>query len=165
VKGHSTQAGRFGFRGYVASRAVRGMSFPQQVQNLVVRDYAQRTGLHYLLSSTEYAMPSCFLMLSAVMQELPKLEGVIFFSIFMLPQRKARRLEIYERILSEKVQLHAALENLSLRSRADIEPLEDMLDIELTLPSLPLAGRYEKDETSVQKRAADPFWSALLEAL
>jgi len=156
---------RFGYRGYVASRPVRGTSFPQQVQNLVVRDYAQRNGLHYLLSSTEYAMPSCFLMLGAVLAELPKLRGVIFFSIFMLPQSKVRRLEIYDRILGSGGELHAALENLTLRAREDIVAMEDLMDVELTLPSLPMAGRYEKDDESMQQRAADPFWSTLTEAL
>ncbi len=55
---------RYGYRGYVASRPVRGNSFPQQVQNLVVRDYASRKELKYLLSATEYAMSSGFLMLN-----------------------------------------------------------------------------------------------------
>jgi sporadic carbohydrate cluster protein (TIGR04323 family) len=156
---------RSGYRGYVASRPVRGSSFPQQVQNLVVRDYAARNGLTYLLSATEYAMPSCFLMLDAVLDQLPRLEGVIFFSIFMLPRRKARRLAIYDRVLAHGCELHAALENLALRSRDDVAGLEDLLDAAFTLPLLPLGGRYEKDETSMDERARDPFWTSLEAAL
>jgi sporadic carbohydrate cluster protein (TIGR04323 family) len=52
----SVNSNRHGHRGYIASRPVRGQDWPQHVQNLVVRDYAQRNGLHYLLSATEYAM-------------------------------------------------------------------------------------------------------------
>jgi sporadic carbohydrate cluster protein (TIGR04323 family) len=149
----------------VASRPVRGTSFPQQLQNLAVRDYASRHGLRYLLSATEYAMPSCFLMLDAVLDELPKLEGLIFFSIFMLPQRKARRLEIYDRVLAEGCKLHAALESLSLGAREDVAALEDLLDAAFTLPYLPLGGRYEKDETSMEERGRDAFWTSLEAAL
>lgn len=155
-------ADRFGYRGYVASRPVRGISFPQQVQNLVVRDYASRWKLHYLLSATEYAMPSCYLMLNAVLDELPTLKGVILFSAFMLPKRKAKRLSIYEKILGAGCELHAALENLKVQSRTDVDELEDVLEVALTLPSLPLEGRYEKGDDSADRRSRDPFWSALI---
>jgi sporadic carbohydrate cluster protein (TIGR04323 family) len=150
-----------GYRGYVASRAVRGTNFPQQIQNLVLRDYASRNGLQYLLSYTEYAMPSCYMMLNAVLEELPKLRGIIMFSAFMLPRRRARRLAIFDRVLSAGCELHAALENIALRSPDDVGNLEDLLEVAFTLPQLPLAGRYEKDETSAQERDRDPFWSAL----
>jgi sporadic carbohydrate cluster protein (TIGR04323 family) len=156
---------RAGYRGYVASRPVRGTSFPQQVQNLVVRDYATRHGLLYVLSATEYAMPSCYLMMNAVLEELPNLRGLLFFSIFMLPQRKERRLEVFDRVLAAGCELHAALEGVVLRTREDIAGLEDLLDVAFTLPRLPVAGRYEKDESSAHERARDTFWSALASAL
>lgn len=152
---------RSGYRGYVASRPVRGTSFPQQIQNLVLRDYAARHELTYLLSATEYGMPSCYLMLNAILDELPKLQGIIMFSAFMLPERKSRRLEIFERILAANCELHAALENVALRGRDDIADLEDLLEVAFTLPRLPVAGRYEKDEASSLERKRDPFWSAL----
>src|SRR5271156_6802343 len=68
---------RFGYRGYIASRPVRGLAQPQHVQNLVVRDYASRTKLPYLLSATEYAMPGCYMVLESVLAELAHVEGVI----------------------------------------------------------------------------------------
>jgi sporadic carbohydrate cluster protein (TIGR04323 family) len=150
-----------GYRGYVASRSVRGTNFPQQVQNLVLRDYAARNKLHYLLSSTEYAMPSCYLMLNAVLDEIEDLEGIIFFSAFMLPQRKSRRQEVFARILNAGRELHAAMENIVVRKQEDIANLEDLLDVDLTLSRLPLGGRYEKDEASMEQRGRDPFWSTL----
>jgi sporadic carbohydrate cluster protein (TIGR04323 family) len=156
---------KFGYRGYVASRAVRETNFPQQIQNLVVRDYATRRGLRYLLSATEYAMPSCYLMLNAVLDELANIEGIIMFSVFMLPRRKARRMEVFDRILAAGCELHAALENVALRTRADITDIEDLVEVAFTLPLLPLNGRYEKDETSSQERSEDPFWSTLVAAL
>ena len=58
-----------GYRGYIASRPVRGTSTPQHVQNLVIRDYAARSGLDFKLSATEYAMDGCYLMLEAVLDE------------------------------------------------------------------------------------------------
>lgn len=117
---------RFGYRGYIASRPVRGLLQPQQVQNLVVRDYARRNGLAYKLSATEYAMPGCYMVLESVLGELPALEGVILYSLFMLPEKAARRREVYRRVMEAGCSLHGALENMAIGSDDDIERMEDI---------------------------------------
>ncbi len=116
-----------GFRGYIASRPIRNDRMPQQVQNLVIRDYAVRNGLAFKLSATEYAMPGCFMMLNAVMEEPPSLDGIILFSMFMLPPDRGARGRIYAQILDQGRELHAALENVAIRSRAEIARFEDIL--------------------------------------
>ena len=153
---------KFGYRGYIGSRPVRGLSFPHRVQNLVVRDYAARYQLAYKLSATEYAMPGCYMMLADVMAELPSLEGTILFSLFMLPQRQERRQEIYRQILEAKCELHAALEEMVLRNESDIENFEEMIQVVFTLPRAPLGARYEKTET---RGMPESFWQALQEAI
>lgn len=154
-------AERRGFRGYIASRPVRGTTTPQRVQNLVIRDYCARRGLAYLVSSAEYAMPDCFMMLENVLAELPKIEGIAAFSAFMLPADSSRRREIYSRILEAGATFHAALENLALRTKEDIEPLEDLLSSAFLLELVPFAGRYEKTERSLAE-GDDRFTRALL---
>jgi sporadic carbohydrate cluster protein (TIGR04323 family) len=121
---------RVGYRGYIASRAIRGETTPQHVQNLVIRDYAGRHKLQLKLSATEYGMPMCYMMLDSVMEELPTLKGVIVFSMFMLPQRSERRLALYQKILSADCTLHAALEGLVLRSERDILLFEDIFQVQ-----------------------------------
>ena len=116
-----------GFRGYIASRPVRGERMPQQIQNLVIRDYAVRSGLAFKLSATEYAIPGCFMMLNAVMEELSTLDGVILFSMFMLPGDHAARYTVYDQVLRHGRELHAAHESLSIRSPKDIARFEDIL--------------------------------------
>jgi sporadic carbohydrate cluster protein (TIGR04323 family) len=151
---------RHGYRGYIASRAVRGTATPQRVQNLVVRDYCARRGLDYLMSSAEYAMPGCFMMLENVLSELEKIEGIVAFSAFMLPSDAKRRMETYERILSSGATLHAALENLTLTSRDAIARFEDLLSAAFLLERVPFGGRYEKGERSLSE-SDDPFVRAL----
>jgi sporadic carbohydrate cluster protein (TIGR04323 family) len=114
------------------------------LQNLVVRDYAARRGLKFLLSATEHCMPGSYMMLEDVLAELPKLDGIIAFSLFQLPQRKARRLEVYRRVLAAGASFHAAFEDLVLRGEGDIARLEAMLDVNATLPFTPFGGRDEK---------------------
>ncbi len=119
-------ANREGFRGYIASRRVRGEAMPQHVQNLVIRDYAARREMQFLLSATEYAMPGCYMILEALLDEIDRLEGVICFSLFMLPPDAPARGRIYERVLGGGASLHGALENMAIESEADARALEDI---------------------------------------
>lgn len=117
---------RHGWRGYIASRPIQGNRVPQHIQNLVIRDHAQRNGLAFKLSATEYAMPHCYMMLDQVLEELPELEGIIFYSMFMLPQSPERRRAVYHRVLVQGAALHAAAEDFVLRSESDIARWEDI---------------------------------------
>ena len=121
------QTNRKGHRGYVFSRSVDDHRVPQHIQNLVIRDYAARRKLHYLLSATEYAMPGCYLILEQVLDELATLEGVILYSMFMLPAAAGERNRIYRRLLDAGSGLHSAVEGFVLTHETDIERWENVL--------------------------------------
>ena len=143
-----------GYRGYIVSRPVRGSHFPQRVQNLVVRDYAQRRTLPYRLSVTEYAMPGCTMMFESLLDELPELDGIVLFSLFVLPVQREKRLRAYERVLAAGKTLHAGLENLALTSREQIGAWEDIVMVDAVLGATPFGGRYEKTATPLGADAA-----------
>ena len=121
------QTNQKGFRGYVFSRSIDSHRVPQHIQNLVIRDYATRRKLHYLLSATEYAMPDCYLILEQVVEDLAALDGIILYSMFMLPSDRQQRQLIYRRLLASGCSLHAAVEGFVLASEADIERWENVL--------------------------------------
>ena len=73
-----------GVRGYIFSRPFLGERVPQHVQNLVIRDYCNKQGLQYLLSATEYAIANSHLILQQVLDELPRLKGIVFYSLFLI---------------------------------------------------------------------------------
>jgi sporadic carbohydrate cluster protein (TIGR04323 family) len=129
---------RHGHRGYIASRPVRGQEWPQHVQNLVVRDYAQRNGLHYLLSATEYAMDGNYMNLETVLGELDRIEGVICFSLFMLPKRAEKRHALYDRVLDAGADLHGARENMAIRTADDVARREDIFLVDQHAARAPL---------------------------
>ena len=149
-----------GFRGYIASRPVRGVQFPQRVQNLIVRTHATRHGLTYKLSLAEYAMPECFMVLQTLLTELPKLDGVLLFSMFMLPQRRCERESIYARVLASKAELHASLEDVAIRTGADVALFEDTIQVAQALRRAPLQGRFAKSGRPYD--ASDRFAATLL---
>ena len=120
-------------RGYVASRPFFGNRVPQHVQNIVIRDYCARRGFTYLLSATEYAMPACYMMLEDALNELPGIDGIAMYSIFMLPRRPERRREIYRRILAAGASLHGAVETIALECAAHVQTIEDIWMVQETV--------------------------------
>jgi len=132
-----SEPARAGYRGYIGSRPVLGNRAPQAVQNLVVRDYCQRSGLQYLLSSVEYAMPRCYMMLNEVLAELPRLQGIVCYTLFMLPEAADRRREVYRRVLAAKATLHTAIEGQVLRTAEDIGRIEDIWLVQQALARAP----------------------------
>jgi sporadic carbohydrate cluster protein (TIGR04323 family) len=75
-------------------------------------------------------MPGSYMILEDLLDELPKLEGIICYSIFMLPPDEARRRAIYDRVLDAGCDLHAAVEEISLASKDDIRAVEDILMVQ-----------------------------------
>ncbi len=120
---------RKGHRGYIGSRPYHSGDYPQHVQNIIIRNYCQKNQLTYLLSATEYAMPGCYMMLEEVLRSLHTLEGIVLFSIFMLPKSAQKRRAIYDEILKSGATLHAALEDLSIQNEADVQLVEDMMSL------------------------------------
>ncbi len=115
-----------GWRGYIFSRTIGGQMIPQRVQNLVLRVYAEKNDLFYLLSATEYHNPGGYMILESLYSELPKLEGLLFYSLNMLPEDRTRRRHLYDEVLKARRGLRFALEELSLEKAADIALLEDV---------------------------------------
>jgi sporadic carbohydrate cluster protein (TIGR04323 family) len=115
-----------GYRGYIASRPILGERAPQHVQNLVVRNYAQRRGLTFLLSATEWAMDECHMILGQVLDEIETIDGIIAYSLFMLPADRERRAPIWRRILEAGRSFHGAVEGIAVTDQAGVDRVEDL---------------------------------------
>lgn len=124
-------------RGYIFSRSFLGERVPQHVQNLVIRDYCERNGLHYLLSASEYAMEHCDLMLKQLLDELPQLDGIAAYSMFQLPEDAGEREQVYARVLTLGKTLHFAVEGLQMRTEGDRDRIETLWRVRQCLPLCP----------------------------
>ncbi len=121
-------------RGYIFSRPFMGERVPQHVQNLVIRDYCERNGLHFLLSATEYAMLGSHLILEQVLGELADINGLVAYSLFQLPEDGIQRQRIYDQVLNQQKDLHFAVEGLRAKTWQECERIETLWRIRLTLP-------------------------------
>lgn len=123
-----------GVRGYIFSRPFMGERVPQHVQNLVIRDYCKKKGIQYLLSATEYAMAGSHLILQQIMDELPQLEGIVFYSLFLLPEQKKERDRVCKVILENKKTIFFAVEGLLMSNKIEHERIETIWQVQKILP-------------------------------
>lgn len=126
-------------RGYIFSRPFMGERVPQHVQNLVIRDYCERNKMQYLLSATEYAMPSSHLILEQVLDELSQIDGLVAYSLFQLPENPLHRQKVYDQALWRRKgkSIHFAVEGIRIVTGSECERIETIWQIRQTLPHCP----------------------------
>ena len=110
-----------GYRGYIFSRPIKNSLIPQKVQNLVIRDYCSRKNLFFKLSAVEYSSKNSYLMLNLILKELKNLKGLIFYSLFMLPEDKKKRQKFFNQIFLKKSEIHFALEEIIINKKKDLK--------------------------------------------
>jgi sporadic carbohydrate cluster protein (TIGR04323 family) len=104
------------------------------VQNLVIRDYCTKQGLQYLLSATEYAMANSRLILQQVLEELPKLDGIVFYSLFLLPEDEAERNRVINVVFKSNKTIYFAVEGFKMSNKKEQERIESIWQVRKILP-------------------------------
>lgn len=115
-----------GYRGYIFSRKIKGLLIPQKVQNLVIRDYANRKKLFFKLSKVEYSFSGSYIMMKSLIKETKSLDGLIIYSINLLPENKSERKYFLNSFLKQKKKIHFALEEIALDNKNKIREIEDI---------------------------------------
>lgn len=121
------------FRGYIFSRSFNNERVPQYVQNLVIRDFCYKKNFIFLLSKSEYSMENSYSILKYSLTELKKIDGIIFYTLMMLPNERNLRYFVYKNFIKLKKTLYFALENQKISSPKDIDYIEEILMIKKTL--------------------------------
>ena len=121
-------------RGYIFSRAFLGERVPQHIQNLVLREYCKRKKLNFLLSLVEYRFENSTIMLEKALNELNKVDGIIFYSLLQWPENDTTRKNFYDKVLKKKREIHFAVEEIKLTNIETINFVENIFLIKKTLP-------------------------------
>ncbi len=116
-------------KGYIFSRPSFGERVPQNVQNLVIRDYCEKKKFDFLLSSTEYTMKDSTLILFELVKNFKHYQGIVFYSILHLPINKKERYKLYRETHIKKKELHFSLENFRAKDKHSFYELEKIFSI------------------------------------
>jgi sporadic carbohydrate cluster protein (TIGR04323 family) len=120
-------------KGYIFSRKFFDERVPQHIQNIILRDYCQKRNVNFLMSSTEYNIEGSSYILFEILNNLKKKDGIIFYSLFQLPENRNLRVKIYKKVLSNQNQLHFAVENICAKSKSDFQNIEKIFTLKQSL--------------------------------
>jgi sporadic carbohydrate cluster protein (TIGR04323 family) len=126
---------RIRIKGYITSKPFMGERVPQNVQNLFIRNFCNSKKYNYLLSGAEYAMKNSYHILEELIINLKQYDGIIAYSIFQLPVNSIVRIKLIKKIIKKKKFFLSAIENIKIQSMSDIEKMEILWKIKLTLPN------------------------------
>ncbi len=116
-------------RGYVFSRPFMNERVPQNIQNLVLRDFCNKNNFKYFLSATEYAMKDSHMILEKTINEIGNLDGIVMYSLRQLPEKKSYRYNLIEALIAKKKVIHFALENKYIDNLSNIELIDEIINI------------------------------------
>ena len=68
-------------KGYIFSRPFMGERVPQNIQNLVIRNFCEKNNFLYLLSAAEYAMDDSDAILKSITNDTLGINGIIAYSL------------------------------------------------------------------------------------
>ena len=74
-------------------------------------------------------MENCYLMLKSVLKNIKSIDGVIFYSVFMLPEKNEERKKILTFFIKNKKKIYFALEEFSLVNLGDLRKVNEIFKI------------------------------------
>lgn len=106
---------------------------PQNVQNIMIREYCKKHDLHYLLSAAEYAIPNCYMVLKDLVDESKNLSGIVLYSAYQLPEDEKCRVDLCMEIIQNNCAIHLCAEDLVITNIKELEKVNVVLSIHSTL--------------------------------
>ena len=122
MKNQTSNKSKF-FKGYISSRKLNGSYIPQKLQNLAIRDFAERKNLKLSLSGTEWKIKNSYLMIRSIVKSEKKIDGIIFFSVFQIAENiKFFKYLILQMIIKKKI-IYFVLEDLEIKGKKNLDDL------------------------------------------
>ena len=125
---------KLNLKGYIFSRNFMGERVPQHVQNIIIKDYCDKNNFNYLLSATEYVMKNSYSMLKKIIDDLDSYDGIVFYSLFQLPEKNTLRQEKLSTILKKNKIIAFACERIIVESYESVKRIEDIWLIKKSIP-------------------------------
>jgi sporadic carbohydrate cluster protein (TIGR04323 family) len=116
------------FAGYINLRYLNGVLYPSSIQNIMMKDYIQKSlkGIFYL-SPTEVIQAKFPITLKTLIGKETKVNGIVMLSSFYLPDNYDVRKQIYKNAIKMNKSIHFILDELIFRKNKDIDKIEEYL--------------------------------------
>jgi sporadic carbohydrate cluster protein (TIGR04323 family) len=118
-------------KGYIFSRPFLGERAPQHIQNIVLKDYCNKKKFFFFMSATEYSIEKSTYILNDLLNNINDYDGLIFYSIFQLPEDLEQRSKFYKNIIKKNKQVHFAVENFAAKNIKNFQEIEKVFRLKI----------------------------------
>jgi sporadic carbohydrate cluster protein (TIGR04323 family) len=124
-------------RGYIFSRPFMGERVPQNIQNLVIRNFCENYKYMYLLSAAEYSMENSDAVLKSIINNSKGISGIVAYSLYQLPKNMEIRTMFLKKIIRKKMFFVSAIEQTFVKNNNDINDINRLWQIKEILKYCP----------------------------
>ena len=86
-----------------------------------------------MLSGTEYAFKGSSYILSEILDNIKDYDGILFYSLYQLPENLEKRKKLYKKIIAKKKQIHFCLENIIIKNKKTCNYVEKIFLLKKSL--------------------------------
>jgi len=124
-------------RGYIFSRPFMSERVPQNIQNLVIRNFCENYKYMYLLSAAEYSMENSDAVLKSIINNSKGISGIVAYSLYQLPKDIEIRTMTLKKIIRKKMFFVSAIEQTFVKNNNDIDDINRLWQIKEILKYCP----------------------------
>ena len=124
-------------KGYIFSRPFMGERVPQNIQNLVIRNFCENYKYMYLLSAAEYSMENSDAVLKSIINNSKGISGIVAYSLYQLPKNMEIRTMFLKKIIRKKMFFVSAIEQTFVKNNNDINDINRLWQIKEILKYCP----------------------------
>ena len=101
--------------GYVTVRRFKGYALPVPVQNRLLREYANKLNMIYVLPQCEMVTNKNYMMLFETLEEMNENSCLGMCSIFMFPEDNEKARDIMEILMKKNITSHFVFDEISVK--------------------------------------------------
>ena len=79
-------------------------------------------------------MPDCHAILWKVLRDFSKIDGIVAYSLYQLPEDDSERAQVFQTVVDSQKTIHFAVEGLRMSTRSEQARIEAIWQVKKTMP-------------------------------
>ena len=114
---------------YIVNKKFGDYYLPTRFQYVILRDYYQKINANFILPQGEPIFSNSKIRLRTIVKNLKLNDGLVFLSIYQMPENKEIRESLLKELLKKKIELHFIFEGLIIKNKKDFQKINNIFKL------------------------------------